>query len=122
MTTKERDDKILAYILDNIDGEAYGKTLTTDKERFAFAHACFVKEYGHEIARHGEVKAFAGWLAGLPTVLTVAFYNDEIVELAKSWGADISTECKRDNIILGHFEFMASKFLKFSRRFAKRKE
>ena len=45
----------------------------------------FLKEKGYEIERVGEFNAFKDWLMGLPTILTVPFYNYDILEQYKKY-------------------------------------
>ena len=114
MTTKAKDALIREYILGCITSDE--KELTTDVDKFLYVLECFRSEFGHEIPRKGELRAFAEYLSGLPSCMTVAFYNCEILDLATAWGADVSTEKKEDKIIEGYWLFMANKFFKFARR------
>ena len=71
-------------IIDNIDLESYG--LSNDVylyDKIKTTYNIFKKEYGFMIDRVGEVNAFKEWLQGLPSVLTVPFYNYEILENAR---------------------------------------
>ena len=72
-------------IIDNIDLESYG--LSNDVylyDKIKTTYNIFKQEYGHMIERVGEGNAFKEWLQGLPSVLTVPFYNCEILENAKN--------------------------------------
>jgi hypothetical protein len=51
-------------------------------DKIKAVNTIFNSEYGHGIKRYGERKAFAEWLQGLPSSLTVPFYNYEILQTA----------------------------------------
>lgn len=71
-------------IVDNIDLESYG--LSNDiylYDKIKTTYNIFKKEHGFMIERVGEVNAFKEWLQGLPSVLTVPFYNHDILENAR---------------------------------------
>jgi hypothetical protein len=66
------------------DADIFGDyPLYTDIQNIYFI---FKKEYGFMIERVGEYNAFKEWLQGLPSVLTVPFYNYDILENAKKAG------------------------------------
>jgi hypothetical protein len=70
-------------IVENIDLSGYD--LSNDINLFdkiKEAHNIFKSEYGYNIERMGEKKAFCEWLQGLPSALTVPFYNHDILNLA----------------------------------------
>lgn len=102
-----------AYILEAIDGSGYDTELTTDKEKLKFLHDTFNAEYGWEVKRIGQHKALSGWLQGLPSSVNIAFYNCDILELAKKWGslpADAS-EKQEDKILGNYWNFMAMRII-----------
>ena len=70
-------------IIDNIDLSGYD--LNNDMylyDKVKTTYNIFKMEYGYNIARMGEKKAFCEWLQGLPSALTVPFYNYDILNLA----------------------------------------
>ena len=74
-------------IIDNIDFDGYG--ISNDGylyDKIKTLYNIFKKEYGFMIGRVGEVNAFKEWLQGLPSVLTVPFYNHEILNNAREAG------------------------------------
>jgi hypothetical protein len=81
-------------ILDNIDFEGYN--LSNDVSRYdkvKAVYSIFLKEYVHQNNQDlSEQRLFAEWLQGLPSVLTVPFYYDEIIEYAKKAGIKIKDE------------------------------
>lgn len=74
-------------IVDNIDLESYG--LSNDVylyDKIKTTYNIFKQEHGFMIERVGEENAFKEWLMGLPSVLSVPFYNYDILENAKKAG------------------------------------
>lgn len=101
------------YILDSIDGDGYGVELTTDKQKVDFIYKTFSSEYAHQIKYYGnEVRAFAEYLAGLPSCINVEFRNFYILEMAKQWGSlpENATEKQEEKIISNWFNYMANNF------------
>ena len=101
-------------IINNIDLEAYD--LNNDVylyDKIKTTYNIFKQEYGHEIKRQGsEQKAFKEWLQGLPTVLTVPFYNNEILNISYAHGlisADI-TEEQEDKFLDAYWDNLAKAF------------
>lgn len=72
-------------ILQNIDFEGYDIVQpTNDFDKVKEVYKTFRSEYVHQNNQHqNEVFLFSEWLLGLPSVLTVPFYNYEILENAK---------------------------------------
>jgi len=82
-------------IVDNIDFDGYG--LDNDVslyDKIKTLYNIFKLEYGFNIERMGEKKAFAEWLSGLPSALTVPFYYYEMLKNAKNYGMEIKDEDK----------------------------
>jgi hypothetical protein len=81
-------------IIDNIDFEGYdmpitGVSMVGDYKTYldiVDVYEIFKQEYGFMIERVGEVNAFKEWLQGLPSVLTVPFYNYDIINNAREAG------------------------------------
>jgi hypothetical protein len=70
-------------IIDNIDLESY--ELSNDVylyDKIKTLYNIFKMEYGWNIERMGERRAFCEWLQGLPSTLTVPFYNHDILNRA----------------------------------------
>lgn len=72
-------------ILQNIDFEGYDvEQPQNDFDKIQLVYKTFQSEYIHQNNQHqNEVFLFSEWLRGLPSVLTVPFYNYEILENAK---------------------------------------
>lgn len=84
-------------IIDNIDLESYG--LSNDVylyDKIKTTYNIFKNEYGFMIERVGEVNAFKEWLMGLPSILTVPFYNYDILENARKAGFFMVTLINND--------------------------
>lgn len=77
-------------IIDNIDFEGYG--FNNDMylyDKIKTLYNIFKKEYIHDNNKHlNEVFLFSEWLRGLPSVLTVTFYNFEILENALQYAKE----------------------------------
>lgn len=77
-------------IIDNIDFSGY--ELSNDVslyDKVKTLYNIFKREYVHENNKHlSEVYLFSEWLRGLPSVLTVPFYNGEILENALSFASE----------------------------------
>ena len=73
-------------IFENIDLKGYSVTANTKKEKIEAVYNIFLSEYGHTLKTMCKENAFSEWLQGLPSVITVPFYNYEILEMAKESG------------------------------------
>lgn len=90
------------YDLNN-DVYLYDKVKTT--------YNIFKKEYIHANNKHiNEIDLFKEWLQGLPSVLTVPFYNWEILENAKKEGFKLDTEQQEDDFLNNYFINLAKAF------------
>ena len=74
-------------IIDNINFDGYEVEEPKElKDKINLIYDIFNKEFGFMRSRIGEYNAFKEWLQGLPNVLTVPFYNYDILENAKNAG------------------------------------
>lgn len=114
------------YILSVIDNSGYSepedKPLEAPQEKLQFVADCFASEYGWCIARHGELKAMAEWLAGLPSSINIEYRNHAILQLAESWGAlPKSTQEKMRGIdekyLNNWFKFMAMRIISLMNKY-----
>lgn len=70
-------------IVENIDLSGYEMSNDINLfDKVNKTYNIFKSEYGWNISRMGEKRAFCEWLQGLPSVLTVPFYNYDIINLA----------------------------------------
>ena len=99
-------------IIDNIDFEGYNinnNGYLYDKIKTVYN--IFLSEYVHESNKHiNEKKLFCEWLQGLPSVLTVPFYNCDILENAKKSGFKLDTEYREDNFLNSYWINLSNAF------------
>lgn len=114
MTTANKQVKanINAYILNAINGEGYDRTPETDQQKLLFLATTFKSEYCYKnnFKRYGTVQAvLKEWIMGLPSAFNIAFYNDDIIEVAKTFGnlPKTMSEKEEDKIINNWFNFIA---------------
>lgn len=108
----ELDQKVKRYILDNIDSDCYREEpATTTAEKIAFLHEIFMAEYGWAVERYGRSRALKEWLQGLPSAVHIAFYNGDILDLAKEWGSlpEDASEAKEQAILENYWRLLAAK-------------
>lgn len=71
----------------------------------------FKKEYVHKNNQFmNEEILFKEWLQGLPSVLTVPFYNHDIIENAKKAGFDINTEYRENQFLDTYWSRLSNAF------------
>lgn len=98
-------------IINNIDFEGYNITLNGHFDKVHKVYEIFKKEFVHDNNKHlNENKLFAEWLQGLPSVLTVPFYNFEILQNGLLNGFDLSTEEKE-------YKFLSEYWINLSNAF-----
>ena len=116
--SKKYLSNIQNYLIDAINTEDALHDANTDAEKIAFVVACYESEFNHEWnqARHpNEQTRFANWLAGLPSVLNIPFYNDDIINLAKELQeVEKYTEKMAQRICENYFNFMSYHILKLN--------
>jgi len=107
------------YLLDSIDGDDYGVTTETPKEKVTFLLDCFTKEFGHEIKRQGQFKALSEWLSGLPSAVYMPYNYCEILALAADSGslpAD-ATKKQEDRVCENYWNYMAMRITELFRKY-----
>ena len=70
----------------------------------------FNNEYGYNIPRVGLKQAFKDWIQGLPTVLTVPFYNYDILKNAKKDNFVLNSEELEDKFLETYWTNLATAF------------
>lgn len=102
-----------AYIMNAIDPEAYEVHRETDKEKLVFLFDTFQSEYGWRVKQVGLQTALMDWLQGLPRAINIAFYNHDILKLAKEWGSlpDNASEKQEDKILNNYWRFMSMRII-----------
>jgi len=111
------------YIIGCIDTEGYDTKANTEKEKVKFLWDTFHAEYGcHMEMGWSFQKSIAEYFAGLPTCCTIAFYNWDILEIAKKWGSlpENPTEKQEDKILDNWFNFMAMKTIQLFTKYGLR--
>jgi hypothetical protein len=123
--SKKYLNNIQTYLIDSVNTEDALHNAITDAEKIAFVMACYDSEFNHKFnqARHpNEQTRFANWLAGLPSVLNIPFYNNDIISLAKRL-QEVETYPNEKNttktIIDNYFNFMAYHILKLNSKLNK---
>ena len=117
--TKETRLKIEEYLLNAISTEGYSQMneINTKKDALNFLYETFKAEYGFNIQRLGQYKAFSEWLRGLPSVCNIEFMNYEILKLAKEWGQDVTTEKQQDKILNQYWDFITWQYFKLFKKY-----
>jgi len=87
-------------IIDNIDFNGYGISAEDCEamelyDKVQKIYEIFLGEYGHKLKITSRENAFADWLQGLPTTLSVPFYYNEILENAKKAGIDYTNKSEK---------------------------
>jgi hypothetical protein len=83
--TKEFKEKVFNYIIGCVNTNDTELVITSEQHKVYFVLETFKTEYGWYVKKVGKQKAFAEWLAGLPSVLDIDFENHKILEVAMSW-------------------------------------
>jgi hypothetical protein len=121
--SKKYLNNIQTYLIDSVNTEDALHNAITDAEKIAFVMACYNSEFNHKFnqARHpNEQTRFANWLAGLPSVLDIPFYNDDIINLAKELQeVETYAEKMEQRICDNHFNFMSYHILKLNSKLNK---
>lgn len=106
-------DNAKQLLIDCIDLDGYDMKANTPIEKIRAVEKIFYTEYGYLINRVGKLKALEEWLRGLPSVITIPFYNVEIIEIAKKWGSlkMNATEKQEDKILINYWRYMANQLL-----------
>ncbi len=115
--------KIAAFVTASLDREylqdATGLHIRTDAEAFQALKTCYHSEYwctAHQ-ARNYQ-RTFADWLQGVPSALSIPFYNHDILTHAVEWNSlpEDATEAEEGKILEGYWIFMAMQYGKAARK------
>ncbi len=100
-------------IVDSIDFEGYEvDTPNTIKEKIDLVYSIFRKEFVHKNNEHElDVYNLAEWLRGLPSVMTVPFWNHDILEKAKEYGYNFSNDWAEDIFLEMYWSRLATSFI-----------
>ena len=78
--------QVREYLMSVIDGTDYGAVTETEQQKKDFIKETFWSEYGFNVKRVGLQKACQDYLMGLPSSCSVEYWNDQIINMLKSWG------------------------------------
>lgn len=99
-------------IVDNIDLSSYD--LDNDMylyDKVKTLYNIFKREYLHANNKNqNEIFLFSEWLRGLPSVLTVPFYNKEILQNALLSGFNLDSEDKENDFLEKYWINLANAF------------
>lgn len=99
-------------IIDNINFDGYGYSNDCYLyDKIKTTYNIFKNEYVHQNNKHlSEVTLFKEWLQGLPSTLTVPFYNSEILENGRNAGFNLSTDEREENFLSDYWDNLAKAF------------
>lgn len=100
-------------ILDSINFEGYEvDDQQTDKEKIDLVYKRFMKEFIHRNNEHkSDAYNLAEWFRGLPSVMTVPFYNHDILEIAKEYGYKFENDGAEDRFLEMYWDRLATSFI-----------
>lgn len=112
--------ELFKIINDSITTEAYtDQQFDTVAEKCQYVLKCFESEY-YDLREPNYTKRAAGWLQGLPSVITVPFYNYQIIEIGYYLdliipAVRVTTQEARENRFCDQwFELIAHKLIQMS--------
>jgi hypothetical protein len=107
----------IAWILSCMAGEDYdGKELTSAVDKCEFVAECIKKE-ALEQRYANRQNCISSWLQGLPSAVGIPFTNYDILQLAKEWGYDVSTEKKEAKFLENYWNASAMSILKAFKKY-----
>lgn len=115
---------LFAIVNRSIDTQDYtNQEFDTIADKCKYALSCFESEYDNPYEQKrtpNYTKRVAGWLQGLPSVITIPFWNDEIVKIGYDLGMikkvvrQTTQEKEEQKFIDQWFELMAHKLIQMS--------
>ena len=104
------------HIMDGIHEGINEEILTTNQEKINYIFDRFKSEYGWKVSRVGKQAAIAEWLSGL--ALNIAFYNDDIINLAIECGSidENPSDKLKQKVLDNYWLFMANIILGLRRQ------
>ncbi|RMG79878.1 MAG: hypothetical protein D6707_07355 [Bacteroidetes bacterium] len=106
----EIDKKVKSFIINRMT-DYEGKQVTDIDERIRRVKKAFEAEYGWRVEEVGIIQAISEWLQGLPSVITIPYKYQDIIELAVNIGSLPLNHTKKqaEKIINNYYNFMANK-------------
>lgn len=113
--------KQFAYVLDAINVTDYeGNEIdATDKEKVIYFFNAFDAEFNHGNNKKyfpNYQERISNYLQGLPSCIDIAFTNDDILNIGKSWGY-CKTERKESEFINNWFSCIAFRLIQLKQYF-----
>lgn len=107
------------YLIDSIELDDYGIKATTDAQKVSALQKIFMDEYGWAVKRYGMQGAIKEWLMGIPSAVNIAFYNNDILKLARKWGTlpANATEKQEDKILKNYWNLMAANLVQLFNKY-----
>ena len=112
-------EKAQSYLINNIDLSGYDLYPKSKPESVKMLYKIFMDEYGWAVKRYGMQKAVMEWLMGIPSSINIAFWNDDILKLAKSWGTlpENATEKQEDKILKNYWNLMSANLVRLFNKY-----
>jgi len=111
MKTNSKNHPVFAYLLDciNVDGKENATPLEKCEDIARRLKIECLHKYN--LKSKGVQGSIADWLSGL--AINIAFYNCDIIDLAKSWGSipQDASEKQEQKILDNYWSFMAAKLM-----------
>lgn len=102
-------------IIDHIDLSNYYNDFAdvmNTKTVLSKVNDIFIKEYVHHNNQHeNKIDLFANWLKGLPSILTIPFYNTEIINNANNDDFNITNEVQENIFLTNYWDNCAKAFV-----------
>ena len=114
MKNSNLDTLVKQYIVDAIDLECYDDSASNPQEA-AQKVIGYIRKESVNLGTSFQTQV-ADHLAGLPSYINIAFYNNEILDLAVEWGSldNLDNERANNKIIVNWFNFIAAKLLQIA--------
>ena len=119
--SKKYLSNIQNYLIGAVNTEDYTYLKTViPAEKIAFVMSCYDLEFNHKFnqARYpNDQQRFANWLAGLPSAISIPFYDRDIIDLAKTLqNVESYTKRQEEVIINNYFNHIAYHILKLNNK------
>jgi hypothetical protein len=113
VSTENGLENLKRFVEDKIDFEGYDKYEGTPKSRrLETAVEVFKDEMGWAVRQSGFKRAFTDWIQGLPSVLDIPFYYNEIRNLLYALGYDEVKDMEDQDVAKLYYDELYSVFFK----------
>lgn len=111
VSTEDKRENLRRYVADGIDLAGYGGYANVPKSgRLQAVIDIFREEKGWDIRNQGEKRAFIDYLRGMPSILDIATYYDEIRNLLYALGYDDVKSMEDEDIDRLYYDELYSVF------------